>query len=53
MAESHGGHRRSEDKELLFENDEDEGHGGHGGHEQEEPEKSPSPVDNQPLPPLT
>ena len=48
MAESHGGHRRSEDKEPLVddaERDEMEGHGGHG-HEHEEPEKSPSPVDN-------
>eukprot|EP00731_Ephydatia_muelleri_P031093 Em0022g607a len=56
MAEGHGGHRRSEDKEPLVEEterDEDKGHGGHGGHEHEEPEKSPSPVDNQPLPPLT
>eukprot|EP00731_Ephydatia_muelleri_P024417 Em0016g688a len=54
MAESHGGHRRSEDKKPLVEDaerDEMEGHGGHG-HEHEEPEKSPSPVDNQPLPPL-
>lgn len=50
MAEGHG----SSDKEPLVEETSfgEEGTHGEHGHEREESEESPTPVKNQPLPPL-